>query len=252
MFRALVFDVVVTSIVLTGPTLSPGGAQELRWLKVAGEDTPNRSGSVLLYAADLRQMVLLGPGKEDLSVHVFDPATQRWSELCRSAPPAKNFHPYYQAAYDPGTKAVYCLSGGNVLYCFDIARKTWKALPPARELDGLSWHTLACDTDRGRLAAGHRGCGQEGGQPGLEPHSDLRHSLGSLEPTGVSRWAHDASLRSTCGARGPDGRAGGTDPTGVVSRSPGSWHRRRTQGFDRPLRGDQEAAPGEGLRRRTG
>jgi hypothetical protein len=157
MSRTMVFGAVVASIGLAYLTLAPAGAQEPRWAKVSGVDTPDRAGSVLLYAADLRQMILLGPAKGGPLVQVFDPAARApsegwsWSELSRSALPAKDFRPYYQAAYDPGTKSVYCLSGGNVLYCFDVARKTWKALPPARELDGLSWHTLACDTDRGRL-----------------------------------------------------------------------------------------------------
>ena len=151
MSRTMVFGAVVASIGLACLTLSPAGAQEPRWTKVPGAETSVQAGSVLLYAADSRQMLLLGPAKGSLSVQVFDPAAQRWSELCRSALPAKDFRPYYQAAYDPGTKTVYCLSGASVLYCFDVARRAWKALPPARELDGLSWHTLACDTNRGRL-----------------------------------------------------------------------------------------------------
>jgi hypothetical protein len=159
----MVFASVGVSIAMASLTLSRAGAQEPRWTRVPGADTPDRAGSVVLYAADLKQMLFLGPAKGTVSVHIFD-TTHRapyattpwvvpgsWSELCRSALPARDFRPYYQAAYDPGTKAVYCLSGGNVLYCFDVARKTWRALPPARELDGLSWHTLACDTDRGRL-----------------------------------------------------------------------------------------------------
>ena len=124
MSRTMAFGAVVASIGLAYLTLSPAGAQESRWAKVSGAGTPVQAGSVLLYAADLGQMLLLGPAKGAPSVQAFDPAALQWSELCRSAPPAKDFRPYYQAAYDPGTKTVYCLSGGNVLYCFDVARKT--------------------------------------------------------------------------------------------------------------------------------
>ena len=67
-----------------------------------------------------------------------------WATLAATGPTKDELHPYYQAAYDPGTKTVYCLSGGPVLYAFHVVDKTWKTLP-APELEGLSWHALACD-----------------------------------------------------------------------------------------------------------
>ncbi|MGQ9592232.1 MAG: kelch repeat-containing protein, partial [Planctomycetota bacterium] len=76
-----------------------------------------------------------------------------WSAFAERGPPAERFEPYYQAAYHPGTRTVYCLSGGPVLYAFRLDDRSWKRFPPAAELEGLSWHALACDPERGRLVA---------------------------------------------------------------------------------------------------
>ncbi|MBN2473654.1 MAG: hypothetical protein JXB62_03525 [Pirellulales bacterium] len=122
------------------------------WTWVADGRTGDRVGSVLLYASDRKQMLLVGPDENALFVQAFDPATQTWSELATAAPSVQGaIHPYYQAAYDPGSKTVYCLSGGPVLYSLSLAEKTWTAHPPAPELEGLSWHTMACDTIGGQL-----------------------------------------------------------------------------------------------------
>ena len=122
------------------------------WSRVDEGKTGARAGSVLLYASDLKQMLLVGPAKNAPFVQAFDPAARAWSEFASAAPPGKDpIHPYYQAAYDPGTKTVYCLSGGPVLYAFSLAEKTWKVSPAAPELDGLAWHALACDPIGKRL-----------------------------------------------------------------------------------------------------
>jgi hypothetical protein len=123
------------------------------WVRVDEGQTGQRSGSVLLWAPDLKRMLLVGPAQGAPFLQAFDPATRTWSQLASAAPSVKGgIHPYYQAAYDPGSKTVYCLSGGPVLYSFSLAeRTTWKAHPAAPELEGLSWHTMACDTIHGRL-----------------------------------------------------------------------------------------------------
>ena len=94
-------------------------------------------------------MLLVGQAEGAPFVQMFNPATKTWNELAAAGPVGKEaIHPYYQAAYDPTTKTVYCLSGGPVLYALNLADKTWKVHPPAPELEGLSWHTLACDPVR--------------------------------------------------------------------------------------------------------
>jgi hypothetical protein len=120
------------------------------WNKLDEGVTGARDGSVLLDAPDRKQLLLVGPGKGPF-VQAFDPATKAWTDFVAVGPTKDAIHPYYQTAYDPVTKTVYCLSGGSVLYAFDMASKNWKTYPPAPELDGLSWHTLACDPAGKRL-----------------------------------------------------------------------------------------------------
>lgn len=127
-------------------------AEANQWVKVDEGKTGVRPGSVLLYAPDLGQMLLVGPAKDAPFVQAFDPAAGTWSEFASAAPAVKEgIRPYYQAAYDPGTKTIYCLSGGPVLYSFSLEEKAWKTHPPAPELDGLSWHAMACDPAGKRL-----------------------------------------------------------------------------------------------------
>jgi len=117
------------------------------WVKVDEGQTGDRSGSVLLYASDLKRMLLVGPAKGAPFVQAFDPATRTWSEFASAAPAVqRGIHPYYQATYDPAGKTVYCLSGGPVLYSLSLVEKAWKVHPAAPELEGLAWHTVACDT----------------------------------------------------------------------------------------------------------
>lgn len=129
-----------------------GGSAEVNaWSKVDEGKTGGRVGSVLLAAPDLKQLLLVGPTKAAF-VQAFDPAARAWTDLAAATPPGKDpIHPYYQAAYDPGTRTIYCLSGGPVLYAFSLAEKTWKGFPAAPALDGLAWHTLACDPIGKRL-----------------------------------------------------------------------------------------------------
>ena len=105
------------------------------WVKIDEGVTGPRDGSVLLHAHDLKQLLLVGPGKGAF-VQAFDPATKAWSDFAAAGPTKDAIHPYHQTAYDPGTRTVYCLSGGPVLHAFDTAGKTWRTFPPAPELEG--------------------------------------------------------------------------------------------------------------------
>jgi hypothetical protein len=128
----------------TGPTTG--------WVKVDQGRTGSHAGSVLLWAPDMKQMLLVGPAEGAAFAQAFDPSSRGWSDLAAKGPTAKEpIHPYYQAAYDPGSRTVYCLSGGAVLYALNVAEKTWKTYPPAAELEGLSWQSMACDTLGHRL-----------------------------------------------------------------------------------------------------
>jgi hypothetical protein len=151
-----------------GPKAAGGG-----WTKIDEGRSGARGGAVLLPAPDLKRLLLVSPTENSASVAAFDPATQTWTQLwpekgdspqVKKRPTTKSaekgtvpffvqggLHPYYQAAYDPGTQTIYCLNGGPVLYAFDVTKRTWKVHPPAAELEGLSWHTMACDTIGHRL-----------------------------------------------------------------------------------------------------
>jgi hypothetical protein len=123
-----------------------------QWVKVDETQTGERVSSALVFAADLGQMLLVGPVKAGPLVQAFDPVTSSWGAVTTSAPPAKAaIAPYYQAAYDPESRTLFCLSGGPVLYSLSLADKAWKAHPPAPELEDLSWHGLASDPVSRRL-----------------------------------------------------------------------------------------------------
>lgn len=122
--------------------------------RIGAASAGNHTGAVLVYAEDQRQLLSIAPTLEERAapaVQAFDLAARTWRTLSTARPATKQFHPYYQAAYDPGSQTVFCLSGGNVLHAFHVAEQKWESLPPAPELDGLGWRTLACDTRGHRL-----------------------------------------------------------------------------------------------------
>ena len=145
---AAVLSVVVLGAQSWGAEPEAGGG----WLKVDEGRSGERGGAVLLSATGGPRMLLVGPAEGAPAVQTWDPATGLWSTVVASAPGEKgHFYPYYQAAYDPGSRTVFCLSGGPVLYALPLAEKKWKSYPPALALEGLSWHTLACDPVKRRL-----------------------------------------------------------------------------------------------------
>ena len=134
---------------LAGDASAPAAPNQ--WVKVDEGRTGERAGSMLVWAPDLKQMLLVGGAKGAPFVQAFDPAAKSWSELSAAAPAKGEVNNYYQTACDPGSRSVYCLSGGTVMYAFSTADKTWKALPAAAELGGLSWQALAGDPAGKRL-----------------------------------------------------------------------------------------------------
>ncbi len=124
-----------------------------QWTKVAEGKSGRRTGAVLLRAPDLKKMLLFGGGvKGAPQVQAFDPAQRAWSEFSAAKPPARRgINNYYQSAYDPGSKTIYCLSGGTELFTFSLTEKKWTKHKPAPELAGLSWQAMACDTAGKRL-----------------------------------------------------------------------------------------------------
>jgi len=135
--------------VLTVATAGRGVCAEAtplnQWMKVHEGERGGPPGSALVYVPGLEQMLLVCPSKDAPSVQAFDPAARTWSEFAPALKQSKGVYPYYQAAYHPGTKMIYCLSGGTRLRSFSTVEKSWKVHAPAPELEGLSWHTLACD-----------------------------------------------------------------------------------------------------------
>jgi hypothetical protein len=141
----------LAAAVSAGDVLAGDAPAPNQWIRIDEGKTGERTGAVLVYAPDSKQMLLIGGAKGTPFVQAFDPAARTWSEFAAAAPAKDGIDPYYQAAYDPGTRTVYCLSGGAVLYSFSAADTTWKTHPPAPELDGLSWLAMACDPAGRRL-----------------------------------------------------------------------------------------------------
>lgn len=128
------------------------------WIRVDQGQTGKRTGAVLVPIDDHRQMLLFGLAKDVPFVQSFDPQSRAWRPYSDAEPFKSDFNNpnrqpgfTYQAAYHPATKCVYFLSLGNVLYAFDVAAKSWRAFPPAPELDDLAWPTLASEANGERL-----------------------------------------------------------------------------------------------------
>jgi len=124
------------------------------WVKIDQDESGARPGSVLVAAPDLKQMFLVVPDKKAPFVRAFDLATRKWSQLVPAQALERGLFPYYQAAYYPSTKTIYCLSGGLDLSSVIVEEKAWaldKVHWAADDLAGLSWQTMACDAVGKRL-----------------------------------------------------------------------------------------------------
>ena len=144
MRRALELVAVLTAAA-AGQALCAEAMPRNQWMKVHEGEGGGPPGSALVYVPGLKQMLLVCPSKDAPSVQAFDPAARTWSEFAPALKQTGGAYPYYQTACDPGTRTIYCLSGGPRLRSFSTVEKSWKVHAPAPELDGLSWHTLACD-----------------------------------------------------------------------------------------------------------
>lgn len=121
------------------------------WSRFGDGPPGERTGAVLLFARDANRLLLLGGERKGAApVQALDLASPQWSEFATQAL-QDPLHPYYQAAYHPKRKTVYCLSNGSILYSFHAEEKTWRALAPAPALEQLSWLTMACDPEGERL-----------------------------------------------------------------------------------------------------
>ena len=121
------------------------------WTKLDTGKTGQRTGAVLVRAGD-KMLLFGGSVKGAPYVQAFDPVEKEWAEFAKAGPKVGRYgiHPYYQAAYDPEMKTVYCLSGGPV-FTFNVETKAWKSLGHPPELHGLSWHTAAIDPSGRKL-----------------------------------------------------------------------------------------------------
>ena len=143
-----VLTIVVCGILWPLLVSAAPAAEGPAWQNLAEGVGADRPGGVLFWAAEMKKAIWVGPAGEEKPqpcVRVYDPDQKTWSTLAATGPAGRGFHPYYQAIFDPGSACVFCLSGGNVLYRFNVNDKAWTALPPAPELEGLSWHVMAAD-----------------------------------------------------------------------------------------------------------
>ena len=124
---------IASVLLFAGIHLAGDGSTTAEWIKLDEGVTGARDGSMLVHLPDRKQLLLVGPAKGPF-IQAFDPTMKAWSDVSAAGPTKDAIHPYYQTAYDPGTKTIYCLSGGPVLYAFHTVDKTWKAFPPAPEL----------------------------------------------------------------------------------------------------------------------
>jgi hypothetical protein len=144
-FCVWIASVLVASSPAWGASRSDGA-----WTNVAEGATGRRQGAVLVPVGG-RMLLLGGSVKGAPYVQAFDPATKEWGEVTGAAPKARRgIHPYYQTAYDPKTKTVYCFHAGQ-LHAFSLKTKTWTDRGRPEALGGLSWHSVALDPGARKL-----------------------------------------------------------------------------------------------------
>lgn len=142
---ALVLSIVIASV------RGAERADPNHWIRIDEGKTGKQKGSALLFVPDRQAMLLVAPGEKVPFIQTFDLRKNAWGAAAPAIGDSTKVFPYYQAAYDPASKTVFCLSGGPVLYAYSMTDGKWTVHPPAKELEGMSWHAMACDTIGGRL-----------------------------------------------------------------------------------------------------
>jgi hypothetical protein len=139
----------MTSVILSALLVSAAGAANT-WSKIDSGKTGRRHGSVMVPTE--AGILLLGGGVKGAAyVQSFDAKALKRSDVTKAAPKLRHgLHPYYQTAYDPKTKTVYCFDGGT-LWTFNVGTKAWKSFGRPAELGGLSWHSVAIDLTSRKL-----------------------------------------------------------------------------------------------------
>ena len=82
------------------------------WVKVTEGKTGRHCGAVLT-AIDGGRTILLfgGEAAGGAYIRALDPKQRTWRDFAAAKPKAKRgIHPYYQTAFDPKAKKLYCLS----------------------------------------------------------------------------------------------------------------------------------------------
>jgi hypothetical protein len=122
---------------------------------------------VLLHVPDAGKMLFLGgttgktkgPKRSAPYIQAFDPGAGKWSAHSDSRP-KDALYPYYQTAYDPRGKKIYCLSQIRVrslfrpdgrMYSFDLTARTWTQHGQDPALRDMHWNTMALDPGKRRL-----------------------------------------------------------------------------------------------------
>ncbi len=139
--------VCVSLPLATGGRARAGEPPPNEWVKATEGGAGRCCGAVLVPIEDGRKMLLLGgePGT-GASIRALDPRQTTWSDFATAKPEARRgIHPYYQTAFDPKTKKLYCLSYPGLLYTFDVVARKWAGPETVAALEGLSWHAVAID-----------------------------------------------------------------------------------------------------------
>lgn len=149
----------IACLVVTGLLCRVVVAESPAWVMRNDRQTGPHDGAMAVYAESLNRFLLVGPAQREWEgaepvrgfVQAFDPALNSWSAFAGPAVAKPDVHPYYQVALDPMRKVLYCLSGGSVLDELALDTQVWTRHPPAKELEGLSWHALALDPQHRQL-----------------------------------------------------------------------------------------------------
>ena len=118
---------VCTAFVSVCMLAAAANAAANEWVKVTEGKTGRCCGAVLAAIDRGRAMLLFGgEATGGAVVRAFDPKQRTWRDFAVAKPKAKRgIHPYYQTAFDPKARKLYCLSYPGVLYTFDVAAGKW-------------------------------------------------------------------------------------------------------------------------------
>ncbi len=166
-------------------------------------------------------MLLVGLAKDAPFVQAFDPERHTWSDFSSAEPMPSDFNNpskqpgfSFQAAYDPGTRTIYCCR--PAMCCMRSTRSRRRGRPSAGAgVGGPGWPTLACDPISKRLVV--VGAEKQGRELGWSRDGRLRSCHGRVEAFGSNRRAGAEGASRVDGRQGSADRIGGRGAVGLVT-----------------------------------